>query len=132
MRSDPRPLSPHLQVYRWQLTSVLSILNRVPGGALPAGTILLVWWLVAAASGPDSFEPVQGFIGSPIGLLLLFGWSIALFYHLCNGIRHLWWDTGHGLDLRSVYISGWGGGVGPAVLTPVGRVGGPFQMGGNR
>ena len=85
MRSDPRPLSPHLQVYRWQLTSVLSILHRVTGVALTVGTILLVWWLVAAANGPDSFEAAQGFLGSPIGLLLLFGWSVALFYHLCNG-----------------------------------------------
>src|SRR4051794_10394846 len=117
MRSDPRPLSPHLQVYRWQLTSVLSILHRVTGVALTAGTILLVWWLVAAASGPDSFDGVQGFLGSWIGLLLLFGWSVALFYHLGNGIRHLWGGTGHGLGLRRVYMSGWAVLAGTAVLT---------------
>ena len=109
MRSDPRPLSPHLQVYRWQLTSVLSILHRLTGVALTVGTILLVWWLVSAANGPDLFELAQGFLGSPIGLLLLFGWSVALFYHLCNGLRHLWWDTGSGLDLRSVYAERLGG-----------------------
>ena len=117
MAIDPRPLSPHLQIYRWQLTSVLSILHRVTGVALTAGTILLVWWLVAAANGPESFESAQWFLGSWLGLLLLFGWSVALFYHLCNGIRHLWWDTGSGLDLRSVYVSGWAVLVGTALLT---------------
>ncbi len=100
MRSADRPLSPHLQIYRWQLTSVLSILHRATGVALSAGTILLVWWLVAAASGPEAYEGVQEFLGSWLGLLLLFGWSLSLFYHLCNGIRHLVWDTGHALDLE--------------------------------
>src|SRR5260370_21599822 len=99
MTSDPRPLSPHLQIYRWQLTSVMSILHRASGIALAAGTILLVWWLAAAASGPGPLATVQGFLGSWFGLLLLFGWSAALFYHLCNGIRHLWWDTCHGVRL---------------------------------
>ena len=117
MAIDPRPLSPHLQVYRWQLTSVLSILHRFTGVALTVGTILLVWWLVAAANGPESFESAQWFLGSWLGLLLLFGWSVALFYHLCNGLRHLWWDTGSGLDLRSVYVSGWAVLVGTAILT---------------
>ncbi len=107
MTSDPRPLSPHLQVYRWQLTSVLSILHRASGVWLAAGTILLVWWLGAAADGPEPYVRVQAFIGSPLGLILLFGWSVALFYHLCNGVRHLWWDTGRGLELKSVYAGGW-------------------------
>src|ERR1700738_1366215 len=107
MRSADRPLSPHLQIYRWQLTSVLSILHRASGVALSAGTILLVWWLIAAASGPEAYEGVQDFLGSWIGLLLLFGWTVALFYHLCNGIRHLVWDTGHALDLKSTYLGGW-------------------------
>ncbi len=105
--SDPRPLSPHLQVYRWQLTSVLSILHRASGVALAAGTLLLVWWLVAAAMGPGPYAGVQACLGSWFGRLVLFGWSAALFYHLCNGIRHLWWDTGGGLELRAVYASGW-------------------------
>src|SRR5579864_7450191 len=100
MVSDPRPLSTHLQVYRWQLTSVLSILHRFSGVALSAGTILLVWWLVAAAQGPLPYAGVQHFLGSLIGRILLFLWSVALYYHLCNGIRHLWWDTGRGLELR--------------------------------
>jgi succinate dehydrogenase / fumarate reductase cytochrome b subunit len=107
MVSDPRPLSPHLQIYRPQLTTVMSISHRATGVALSVGTILLVWWLVAAATGPDSYAGMRNFLGSWIGLLLLFGWSVALFYHLCNGLRHLWWDTVHGLDLKSVYTSGW-------------------------
>ena len=107
MSQAERPLSPHLQVYRWQLTSVLSILHRATGVALSLGTILLVWWLVAAAEGPEAYAGVQGFLGSWIGLVLLFGWTLALYYHLCNGIRHLCWDTGRGLDLDSVYTGGW-------------------------
>ena len=107
MISDPRPLSPHLQIYRWQLTSVLSILHRLSGGALAIGAILLVSWLGAASDGPQSYAAFQHFMGSWIGLVLLFGWSVALFYHTCNGIRHLWWDTGRGLELKSVYASGW-------------------------
>ncbi|HWD58385.1 MAG TPA: succinate dehydrogenase, cytochrome b556 subunit [Stellaceae bacterium] len=107
MISDPRPLSPHLQIYRWQLTSVMSILHRVTGVALAVGAILLVSWLGAAADGPAPFAKMRWFLGSPGGLILLFGWSVALFYHTCNGIRHLGWDTGRGLDLKSVYATGW-------------------------
>jgi succinate dehydrogenase / fumarate reductase, cytochrome b subunit len=129
MMIDKRPLSPHLQIYRWQLTSVLSILHRFTGIALTAGTILLVWWLLAAANGPDSFESVQWFLGSWLGLLLLFGWSVALFYHLCNGLRHLWWDTGSGLDLRGVYTSGWAVLVGTAILTILAWIAGIAQWG---
>jgi succinate dehydrogenase / fumarate reductase cytochrome b subunit len=107
MTSDPRPLSPHLQIYRWQLTSVMSILHRASGIALSFGAILFVWWLGAAADGPASYAGFQRFIGSWFGLLLLFGWSAALFYHLCNGIRHLWWDSGRGFELKDVYTGGW-------------------------
>jgi succinate dehydrogenase / fumarate reductase cytochrome b subunit len=107
MRSADRPLSPHLQIYRWQLTMALSILHRATGLALGAGTILLVWWLVAGAAGPGPYRGVSNFLGSWIGLVLLFGWTASLAYHLCNGIRHLVWDTGHALDLRSTYIGGW-------------------------
>ena len=102
-----RPLSPHLQVYRPQLTSVLSILHRITGVALAVGTLLLVWWLAAAASGADAFGTAQGLIGSVIGRLLLFGWTFALFYHLANGIRHLFWDAGYGYELTAAYRSGW-------------------------
>ncbi|HVH81540.1 MAG TPA: succinate dehydrogenase, cytochrome b556 subunit [Stellaceae bacterium] len=124
MISDPRPLSPHLQIYRWQLTSVLSILHRLTGVALAVGAILLVSWVGAASDGPKAFAKMQGFVGSWIGLLLLFGWSMALFYHLCNGIRHLVWDTGHGLDLKSVYASGWTVLATTAVLTIIAWVAG--------
>src|SRR5665213_386837 len=117
MMSDPRPLSPHLQIYRWQLTSVMSILHRASGIALAVGTILLVSWLGAASDGPEPYAALQHFLASWLGLLLLFGWSVALFYHLCNGIRHLVWDTVHGLDLRSVYAGGWTVLVATAALT---------------
>ena len=102
-----RPLSPHLQVYTPQLTSILSIMNRVTGIVVSAGTVLLVWWLVAAASGPSAYETVQWFIASPIGLFMLFGWTAALFFHFYNGIRHLGWDAGFGFDLPQAYATGW-------------------------
>ena len=99
MTTENRPLSPHLQIYRWQWTMAYSILHRATGIALGVGTLLLVWWLVALATGPAAFESAQAVIGSFLGRLFLFGWTFALFYHLANGIRHLVWDTGHGFDL---------------------------------
>ena len=107
MAQHNRPLSPHLQVYRPQLTSVLSILHRLTGVALALGTVVLAYWLAAAAAGPDSFETAQAVIGSFFGRLLLFGWTYGLFYHLCNGIRHLFWDAGYGFELETAYRSGW-------------------------
>lgn len=112
-----RPLSPHLQVYRPQLTSVLSILHRITGLALAGGTLLLVWWLVAAAVGPEAYATASGFIGSWLGLFMLLGWSAALFYHLANGIRHLVWDAGYGFELETVYRSGWAVVVATVALT---------------
>jgi succinate dehydrogenase / fumarate reductase cytochrome b subunit len=106
MTTDKRPLSPHLQVYRPQLTSVLSILHRITGAALSIGTVLLVYWLVAAASGPEAYEHAQTVLGSMLGQLLLFLWTWALFYHLFNGIRHLFWDAGYGFEMEQVYKSG--------------------------
>lgn len=117
MSANRRPLSPHLQIYRPQLTSVLSILHRFTGIALAVGTILLVYWLAAAAAGPDSFSRAQNFVGSWLGILLLFGWSVALFYHLCNGIRHLFWDAGYGFELPQAYASGWAMVIATGVLT---------------
>jgi succinate dehydrogenase / fumarate reductase cytochrome b subunit len=105
-RKVARPLSPHLQVYRPQITSALSILHRISGVALGLGTLLLTWWLTAAAGSPEGFARVQGFIGSWVGMLLLFGWTAALFYHFCNGIRHLWWDTGRGFSIPQIETSG--------------------------
>ncbi|KLN59989.1 succinate dehydrogenase [Kiloniella spongiae] len=106
MSRGNRPLSPHLQVYRPQLTSVLSILFRIMGVATSVGSIVLIWWLAAAASGAEYFELVQSFLGSWFGRLLLFGWTFALVFHLCNGIRHLYWDAGKGLELETAYASG--------------------------
>jgi succinate dehydrogenase / fumarate reductase cytochrome b subunit len=102
-----RPLSPHLQVYRPQLTSALSILHRITGVGLALGAVVLVWWLVAAASSPQYFDTVQSVLGSWLGRLFLFGWTVALFFHLANGVRHLWWDSGRGLNLPSVYRTGY-------------------------
>lgn len=119
MSSAKRPLSPHLQVYRPQLTSVLSIVHRLSGVALGVGTLLLVYWLAAAAAGPEAFESAQSFVGSFFGQLLLFGWTVALYYHLCNGIRHLVWDIGFGFELDDVYRSGWTVVVATAVLSLV-------------
>jgi succinate dehydrogenase / fumarate reductase, cytochrome b subunit len=107
MASRERPLSPHLQVYRPQITSVLSILHRITGAALAVGTLLLVYWLIAIASGPENYDTAQSVMGSIVGRILLFGWSWALFYHLANGIRHLAWDAGWGFELRTVSITGW-------------------------
>jgi succinate dehydrogenase / fumarate reductase cytochrome b subunit len=106
MATDRRPLSPHLQVYRPQLTSVLSITHRATGVALAVGTLLLVYWLVSAALGPEAYAQAQGILGSKLGQLLLFLWTWALFYHLCNGIRHLFWDAGYGFEIPTVYKSG--------------------------
>jgi succinate dehydrogenase / fumarate reductase cytochrome b subunit len=102
-----RPRSPNIQIYRPQLTSVLSVLNRITGIFLTACAVVLVVWLVAAATGPQAYGAVQGAVTSPAGQLVLLGATFAFFLHLCGGIRHLFWDTVHGFALRSVYLSGW-------------------------
>lgn len=107
MVTDNRPLSPHLQVYRPQLTSVMSIMHRLTGLLLSLGMVLVTAWLVALAAGPESFATVNGWLGSPLGLILLAVWTVALFYHLLNGIRHLLWDAGWLLELKGAYASGW-------------------------
>jgi succinate dehydrogenase / fumarate reductase, cytochrome b subunit len=107
MLSANRPLSPHLQIYRPQLTSVLSILHRFTGLGLVLGSALLVAWLIAAAHGAAAFDVAQAIAGAWYGRALLFLWAFALFFHLCNGIRHLAWDAGLGFELKHVYLSGW-------------------------
>lgn len=102
-----RPLSPHLQVYKPQLTSFTSILHRATGVALSIGLILVAAWLIAAASGQDAYNAVYGIIRSPLGLILLFGWSFALFYHACNGVRHLLWDMGFLFKIENAYKAGY-------------------------
>ena len=92
-----RPLSPHLQIYRPTLTMTMSIVHRITGGALYYGTLLLVWWLSAAAAGPNAYATVQWFMETWFGRLLLFGYTWALIHHMLGGIRHLIWDTGYGL-----------------------------------
>ena len=107
MATRQRPLSPHMQVYRWQITMVMSILHRATGIALTAGAFGLAWWLVMLATGPDEAQRAMDVVSSPIGLLFLFAFSLALVYHLLNGIRHLAWDIGRGYDIPTVYNSGY-------------------------
>jgi succinate dehydrogenase / fumarate reductase, cytochrome b subunit len=95
-----RPLSPHLQIYRPMLTMMMSILHRITGAALYVGTLLLAWWLVAGATSPQAFATAQGFMGSWIGKLILFGYSWALLHHMLGGIRHFVWDTGRGFGVE--------------------------------
>ncbi len=104
---DPRPLSPNIQIYRPQLTSVLSIANRITGIVVSIAAVVLVIGLVAAASGPGAYARFLDVIGSWPGRLLAFVATFAFFLHLCGGIRHLYWDTARGLELGPVYASGW-------------------------
>lgn len=106
-QASNRPLSPHLQVYRPQLTSILSITHRASGVFLSLGSVALACWLIAAAMGAGEYAAVNGLAAAWYGQVLLAAWSYALFYHLCNGIRHLAWDTGWGLDLRTTYVTGY-------------------------
>jgi succinate dehydrogenase / fumarate reductase cytochrome b subunit len=103
-----RPLSPHLMIYRKQLTSMLSISHRMTGVFLSAGTLALVALVWALASGPDEFALLTGLLKTTIGLVALVGWSFCFYFHLCSGIRHLFWDAGCGLDLKTVYLTGYG------------------------
>lgn len=112
-----RPLSPNIQIYRPQLTSVLSITHRLTGVALSFGSLLIVAWLIAGAVGPTAYHEVLSFMRSWMGLLLLFGWTFSIFFHLCNGLRHLFWDAGIGFDLRTIYASGWSVMAASGVLT---------------
>ena len=106
MATRPRPLSPHLQVYRPMYTMVLSILHRVTGLGLAAGLLLLASWLLALASGPIAYARFGALLVSPLGLLLLAGLVLAFWYHFCNGLRHLSWDMGRGFEKASARRSG--------------------------
>ena len=129
MTSVNRPLSPHLQVYRPQLTSVLSILHRFTGIGLALGAVALVLWLLAAAAGPEDFAAARAIAGSFVGRLALFLWTLALFYHLANGIRHLAWDAGYGFSLKTTYASGWTVVIVTVVLTLIAWCAGYAAMG---
>ena len=107
MTNHDRPLSPHLSIYRWPVTMATSILHRATGVAMAVGFIVLVGWLFAAASGPDIHAKFLDAMDSIAGFVLLIGWSFAFFYHLSNGIRHLVWDTGRGLEKGQATASAW-------------------------
>lgn len=113
----PAPLSPHIQVYRWQWTMLTSIAHRATGVALAVGSLLLALWLVSLAMGPASFARAQLILGSVPGLILLAGWSFALFYHLLNGLRHLAWNAGWGMELKDAFTSGMIAIIGAVALT---------------
>lgn len=104
---DNRPLSPHLQVYKPQLTSVLSILHRGTGVMLFIGLIPLTLWLMSIGASDPLLNCFKDCLRSQLGMVMLIGWSFCLFYHLCNGIRHLFWDMGKGFEMKNVHRSGW-------------------------
>jgi succinate dehydrogenase / fumarate reductase cytochrome b subunit len=115
-----RPLSPHLQVYDMlQMSSAMSISGRITGVIWSIGLLLLVWWLVAAATGPEAFAQVQWFLGSWIGILILVCVTFVGWFHTMNGIRHLAWDAGYGFDIPSMYRTGWAAIIASGVLTVV-------------
>lgn len=117
MVTDHRPLSPHLQVYRPQLTSTMSIAHRLTGVLVSLGMVVVTAWLVALAAGPEAFATINAWLGTSVGLIALFLWTVALLYHLLNGIRHLLWDAGWLLELKGAYASGWSVLVLTVVLT---------------
>ena len=127
--TNNRPLSPHLSIYKPIPTMVMSIVHRITGGALYFGTILVAWWLIAAASGPAYYDWANWALGSIPGKLVLLGYTWALIHHMLGGIRHLIWDTGHGLDKVSIEIFAWATIIGSTVLTVLVWVGGYWLKG---
>ena len=128
----PRPLSPHLQVYRLTLTMAMSIVHRITGTALYFGTMILAWWLIAAAVGPNAYSNVEWFMGTLIGKLILFGYTWALIHHALGGVRHLIWDLGYGFEEAEREMLTLATLVGSVALTIVVWVIGCFAMGGLR
>lgn len=106
-QKQKRPLSPHLQVYKPQMTSVLSILHRATGVALGIGLLMVAWWLIAAATGEHAYNIARDFARSYVGLFMIFGWSVAMFYHTCNGVRHMFWDMGYLFKIKDAYRAGY-------------------------
>ena len=102
-----RPMSPHLQVWRWHVTMATSILHRATGIALYVGALILAGWVVALAAGPDAFGAYRAALSSPIGLVALFGLTVSFLYHLANGVRHLVWDAGKGFEPKTADMNGW-------------------------
>ncbi|MCX7888203.1 MAG: succinate dehydrogenase, cytochrome b556 subunit [Rhodobacteraceae bacterium] len=118
-RRADRPLSPHLQIYRWHIPMLTSILTRITGNGLVVAGLLVVWWLLAAATGPDYFAFVDGILRSWFGRLVLLGSLWAAWYHFLAGLRHLWYDSGRGLDIPTAERLGWGVILGSALLTVI-------------
>lgn len=100
-----KPLSPHLQIWRWHITMATSILHRATGCALYVGALIAAAWAISLAAGPDAYATFKGLMGSWLGLFVMFGLTLSIFYHLANGIRHLVWDAGRGLDVKSANAS---------------------------
>lgn len=117
MAQTQRPLSPHLQIYKWQVQMVTSILHRATGIALAVGTLVAVWGLVSLAAGEDAFNQFKACAGSPLGIILLIGWTWALFFHLCNGVRHLVQDAGAGYAIVQFVRSSWASVIVSLLLT---------------
>lgn len=114
-----RPLSPHLQVYSPLINMMMSILHRITGAALYLGTLLLAWWLIAAATGPEYFAYVSGLFGTWLGRMVLFGYTWALLHHMLGGLRHFIWDTGAGYDLKTIDQLSWASIILSVALTAV-------------
>ncbi len=114
-----RPLSPHLQVYRWQMGNTLSILHRATGVALALGLVALSYWLMSLAGGEQTYGAAMRVLSSPLGLLFLLGWILSFWYHLLNGVRHLVWDAGYGFERTPRRASGWISVLGALVLTGI-------------
>lgn len=115
----PRPTSPHLSIYRPQITSVLSIFHRMTGIVLSVGLLFLVWWLLAIQYGPNAYEHFTDFTRSILGIVFMVGWTLSLFYHMLNGIRHLFWDMGIGYRMETVTQTGMMVLIGAGVLTAI-------------
>jgi len=101
-----RPLSPHLTIWRWQVTMATSIMHRATGVALCGGAIVLAWWLVCISNGPEGYDSFMVYAAMPLGLLVLFGFTWAFAFHFCNGVRHLAWDLGYGFEKHTASQTG--------------------------
>ena len=117
MSNSGRTTSPDMSVYRWPISMTLSILHRMTGVALAVGLVVYVAWLMAAAGGSTDYRQFVDLMQTPLGRIALVGWSLAFFFHLCNGVRHLFWDTGRGFEMSQVNASAWTALVASVVMT---------------
>lgn len=114
-----KPLSPHIQIYRWEITMLVSIFHRATGIAMAIGTGFVVWMLLALAMGEGAYQCFHDFITSPLGMLMLLGWTFAIFLHMANGIRHLFWDVGCGYDIKTAHRTGFAVMIFAALMTVI-------------